>query len=155
MVNITSVKSKSCLLFIYDFVLSFTYTLKKKYMKIQVCRGKTCSERFSEYILKRLESDKELFHLDNIIIEACPCTGNCQKWPNIVIDGKIEHGMNPIKASKIVVGSKAKFQKRKTQDEGFSSGPFRLSRQDDSVEENIYIKDHINIIKGTDDATDI
>jgi NADH:ubiquinone oxidoreductase subunit E len=42
-------------------------------MKIQVCTGRSCKSRFSEYILKRLEADKEKFELQNIDAEVCAC----------------------------------------------------------------------------------
>lgn len=130
-------------------------------MKIQVCRWKTCSERYSEYILKRLESDKEMFEIESLIVESCPCTGNCQKWPNVVIDGKVEHGMNPVKASKIIMNLRKTKKKKEIAfsfEEPSSSNTwnFRLhAKNDDSPEENIYIKDHINIIKSTDVTADI
>lgn len=63
--------------------------------------------------------------------------------------------MNPIKASKIAMSHKQKWVKKKLVEEPIHSWPFKLTRQDESVEENIYIKDHINIIKHSEDATDI
>lgn len=81
-------------------------------MKIQVCTGKTCSERYSQYILTRLEKEKSLFALDNLIVEACPCTGNCKDGPNILVDGKLEIHCNPIKASKFALQSKLRLKKK-------------------------------------------
>lgn len=130
-------------------------------MKIQVCNGKTCSERYSSYILKRIESDKQMFELDNLIVENCPCTGNCQKWPNVVIDGKVEHYMNPIKASKIIMNAqkqKKKKEKKFEFDESHNTWwNFRLqAKNEDAPEENFYVKEHINIIKPkSDDTADI
>jgi NADH:ubiquinone oxidoreductase subunit E len=68
-------------------------------MKIKVCTWKTCTERFSEYILTRLKNDKERFNLDKLEIEECMCLWQCSKWPNIVVDWEIQNYMNPAKAS--------------------------------------------------------
>lgn len=48
-------------------------------MKIQVCSGKSCSERFSEYIIDRLENDVKKFELEDMEVMKSPCMGNCQK----------------------------------------------------------------------------
>jgi len=72
-------------------------------MKVQVCTGKTCREKFSNYILKRLENDKENFKLDHLIIETCACQKKCEEAPIIIIDGKIEVRMTGIKASKLIM----------------------------------------------------
>lgn len=41
---------------------------------IKVCTGKSCSERFSKYILARLLADKSKFDKnDTIAIEECGC----------------------------------------------------------------------------------
>ena len=76
---------------------------KQKYMekiKIQVCHGKTCSEKFCKYINTRLENDKKKFHLD-LEIEDSKCMGQCKKWPNIKIDDTIHNYMNPAKAAEL------------------------------------------------------
>lgn len=72
-------------------------------MKVQVCTWKTCKGRFSEYIIKRLEADKEKFSLDSLMLESCPCLGHCEKWPNVSIDWKIENYSEWAKISKIVL----------------------------------------------------
>ncbi len=71
-------------------------------MKIQVCTWKTCKSRFSEYILTRLESDKDFYKLGNLITEKCPCTGNCKEWPIVVFDWEIQKYMSPTKASELM-----------------------------------------------------
>jgi len=75
-------------------------------MKIQVCTWKTCKERFSEYILDRLNSDKDFYNLQHSIVESCPCTWNCKAWPAVVFDWHIEKYMNPAKASKVMMDKK-------------------------------------------------
>lgn len=72
-------------------------------MKIQVCTWKSCKERFSEYIIKRLQWDIDRFHLDNVILENCACLWDCKQWPNVIIDGKKENFCDPIKISKIML----------------------------------------------------
>lgn len=54
-------------------------------MKVQVCHGKTCTERFCEYINTRLENDKKKFNL-NLEIENSPCMGQCKRGPNVKIE---------------------------------------------------------------------
>lgn len=71
-------------------------------MKVSVCMWKSCKSKFAEYIIKRLEWDKQKFNLKNLIIEQTSCMGCCSEWPNVVIDWKIEHFAEPAKISKIV-----------------------------------------------------
>lgn len=71
-------------------------------MKIKVCTWKMCSERFSEYIISRIENDKERFNLKDIEIEKTPCMWNCKQWPNIVIDNDKHARMNPLKTSDLI-----------------------------------------------------
>lgn len=80
-------------------------------MKIQVCTGKSCKGKFSEYIIKRINWDIEKFHLDNVSIESCPCLWDCKIWPNVIIDWKKENYCDPIKVSKIMF---EKIKQRKT-----------------------------------------
>lgn len=72
-------------------------------MKIQVCMGRSCKEKYSEYILTRLERDKERFELNNVLISTCACTDNCKKWPVVMFDKHIEWYMTPTKASKMML----------------------------------------------------
>lgn len=79
----------------------YTYENMEKIVKI--CHGKSCSERFSKYILTRLEADKEFYKYgENVKIETSLCMGRCNFWPNINIDGEIISGQNPIKSSEIL-----------------------------------------------------
>jgi len=73
-------------------------------MKIEVCTGKTCKSKFSEYIKVRLENDMKKFEIEGDI-EFSPCMGNCKKWPNVSFNGKREEYMNPAKASKIFLNN--------------------------------------------------
>lgn len=125
-------------------------------MKIQVCTGKICKERYSEYIQARLERDKEFFSLDNLIIEQCTCLWACKEWPNMLVDGKLEIHCNPIKASKIALQSKQKSKKWFVTLEEKQRTSSRSFSEESSSEENIYLKDHITLVKKTpNDSTDI
>jgi len=75
-------------------------------MKIQVCTWNKCKANFSEYILKRLESDKDFYNYDNVIIENCLCSSNCTKWPIAFFDWNMEVKVTPSLASKILLDKK-------------------------------------------------
>ncbi|MDD5213690.1 MAG: NAD(P)H-dependent oxidoreductase subunit E [Candidatus Gracilibacteria bacterium] len=72
-------------------------------MKIVICKGKACQDRFCNYIDKRLNSDIAKFDLKNVIIEHGACTGACKKGPNISIDGEEINYCDPAKAAKIMM----------------------------------------------------
>lgn len=81
---------------------------------IKVCGGKTCSSRFSEYIINRLEADKKFYKYDeNIVIEKCICLGKCDFGPNIKIDNEIFSGQNPIKASELLAKKAQEWKEKK------------------------------------------
>jgi NADH:ubiquinone oxidoreductase subunit E len=77
-------------------------------MKIKVCTWKTCMDKFSNYIIDRLNNDKKKFNLNHIDIEESKCMWHCKKWPNIKIDKNIHNYCNPLKASKIILNTKKK-----------------------------------------------
>ena len=77
-------------------------------MKVQVCCWKTCKERFSEYIITRLENDQEKHNVSKLEIEESKCMWDCKIWPNIRIDGNKQNGMNPAKVSELVKGKPKK-----------------------------------------------
>lgn len=74
-------------------------------MKIQICNWKNCKSKFSEYITKRIQSDIEKFKINSVILENCGCLWDweCKKWPNVLIDWKIENYSDPVKISKIMI----------------------------------------------------
>ncbi|MDD5770102.1 MAG: (2Fe-2S) ferredoxin domain-containing protein [Candidatus Gracilibacteria bacterium] len=86
-------------------------------MKIQVCTGKSCKLKFSEYIIKRISQDKEKFNLHNITLETCPCQGRCKEGPIVLVDGKAEIYSDPIKISKMIF-DKINGRKHKQEDLG-------------------------------------
>lgn len=99
-------------------------------MKIQVCTGKICKERWSEYILKRLERDKEKFGLDNVLISNCACMGHCKEWPNVMYDKHVEHHMEPTRASKMMMD--------KVKQKKWNNSSNEKKHKDDHSDENTY-----------------
>lgn len=73
--------------------------------KIKVCTWKTCTDRFGEYIITRLENDKTKFNLNDLEIEKCMCLWQCKSWPNIVVDKDVKNYMNPAKASEWILNN--------------------------------------------------
>ena len=70
---------------------------------VKVCHGKSCTERFSPYILDRLEKDREFYgYPAELVIEKCFCQGKCEVSPTVVFDGDIQTRMNPIRASELL-----------------------------------------------------
>ncbi|MDD5377061.1 MAG: (2Fe-2S) ferredoxin domain-containing protein [Candidatus Gracilibacteria bacterium] len=69
---------------------------------MKVCTGKSCANRFSPYILKRLLAEKAKYDTsDKTVIEECGCQGSCKTGPVIVMDTVISDRMDPIKASNL------------------------------------------------------
>ncbi len=77
-------------------------------MKISICTWKTCTDRFSEYIITRLKNDKTRFNLEKVFIEESPCMWKCKEWPNVKIDWNIRHYMNPAKVAEAVLNNNKK-----------------------------------------------
>jgi NADH:ubiquinone oxidoreductase subunit E len=77
-------------------------------MKIKICKWKTCSDRFSQYITTRLQNDKTRFNIDNLELEDCMCLWQCKSGPNIVVDWNIKNYTSPIKASEFALNIKKK-----------------------------------------------
>ena len=71
-------------------------------MKIRVCKWKLCSEKFSNYIISRLQNDINRFNLKDIEIEESLCMWKCSEWPNIYFDNDFYTRVNPLKVSEIL-----------------------------------------------------
>lgn len=71
-------------------------------MKVQVCKGKSCSERGAAYLETRLNADIRKFDYD-VTVEACLCQGKCANSPVILINGETFERMNPVTASQNLV----------------------------------------------------
>lgn len=55
---------------------------------VKVCHGFTCSQREAKSLLQVLKSK---FLGSDVQVVACPCTGNCRKANNIVVNRQILH----------------------------------------------------------------
>ncbi len=71
-------------------------------MKIRVCKWKSCSEKFSNYIITRLQNDVKRFNLKDIEIEETLCMWKCTEWPNAFIDNEFHNRCNPLKVSELI-----------------------------------------------------
>lgn len=56
---------------------------------IKVCHGFTCGSREARPILQNLKDHFK--NVDDIQVVACPCTGNCKKSNNVVVNTDIMH----------------------------------------------------------------
>lgn len=80
---------------------------------VQVCHGRSCIERFSPCIRKRLDGDVVFYsYPEEIVIENCLCQNRCKEGPVVSFEKDIHVGVNPIKASEIL---KKKVQEWKNQ----------------------------------------
>ncbi len=81
---------------------------------IKVCTGKSCSERFSNFIMTRLEGDKAFYsYPEELTFETCLCQGRCKEWPTVVYDNDVQVGQNPVKASEILRRKVAEWKSKK------------------------------------------
>lgn len=71
-------------------------------MKIRVCKWKVCGEKFSNYIISRLQNDVNRFNLKDIEIEETLCMWKCSEWPNVYFDNEFHTRVNPLKASEVL-----------------------------------------------------
>lgn len=72
---------------------------------LKVCQGQNCGT-VGQYILERLEAEKEKNPAKSVKIEPCLCRGMCSDGPIVVEEknGKtiFHKKMDPIKAAKIL-----------------------------------------------------
>jgi len=52
-------------------------------MKVQVCKGSSCSGKYSKYITTRLENDTKFYKWKDVEVSECSCIWQCKKWANI------------------------------------------------------------------------
>ncbi len=72
-------------------------------MKVQVCTGKSCSGKFSKYIIKRLESDAKFYKWKDVKLEECLCMWDCKRSPNIKIESEKYNYVWPAKVSELIL----------------------------------------------------
>lgn len=71
-------------------------------MKVQVCTGKSCKDKFSNYIITRLQNDIKFYDWKNLEVVEEVCMWQCKKWPNIKIKNQITNYSSPAKISELV-----------------------------------------------------
>jgi NADH:ubiquinone oxidoreductase subunit E len=70
-------------------------------MKVQVCKGRSCTEKGAQYVERRLMADVNRLwsNIPDIQIESCLCQGKCQQAPNVLFEGVLISRANPVVAS--------------------------------------------------------
>ena len=80
---------------------------------VKICTGRSCTERHSEYISKRLTADIDFYSYgDDVEIESCLCQGRCKEGPTVAYGNDIQSYQNPIKASELLRKKVAEVRKR-------------------------------------------
>jgi hypothetical protein len=77
---------------------------------IKVCHGFTCSKRKAKNLLQIL---KQSFANKPVQVIACPCTGNCRKSNNVIVNRSILHQQVPERIADNVNRELQKQQKEK------------------------------------------
>ncbi|MBI4122015.1 MAG: (2Fe-2S) ferredoxin domain-containing protein [Parcubacteria group bacterium] len=77
---------------------------------VKVCHGFTCGKRQAKGLLQTL---KQSLTGQDVQVVACPCTGNCKKSNNVVVNRQILHWQLPERVAENVKRELAKQQKEK------------------------------------------
>ncbi len=85
-----------------DFLCILSIIYIQNIMHIQVCTGKSCSGRFSNYIITRLKNDEKFYDRKDMKISESGCMWNCKKAPNIKIANQSHEYVSPARASELV-----------------------------------------------------
>ncbi len=93
---------------------AFAYTCAMQWIQVKVCGWRSCSERHSEYIKKRLEADIEFYQYNEteVTIETCLCQWRCKEWPTVVYGNDVQIYQNPVKSSEFLRKKVNEFRKR-------------------------------------------
>lgn len=84
-------------------------------MKVQVCTGKSCKWRYSNYVITRIQNDIKFYDgWDWVEVVEELCMGNCKKWPNLKLKNQIINYCSPAKASEIIAKHVAEDKKKKS-----------------------------------------
>lgn len=84
------------------------------WITVKICKGRSCTERHSEYIEKRLIADKDFYHYtdEEVTIESCLCQGRCKEGPTVVFSNDVQVGHNPVRASEMLRKKVEELRKR-------------------------------------------
>ena len=93
---------------------SFPYTAFMQPIQVKICGWRSCSERHSEYIKKRLEADTEFYKYtpDEVTIESCLCQWRCKEGPTVVYGNEVQIYQNPVKSSEFLRKKITEIRKR-------------------------------------------
>lgn len=80
---------------------------------VKVCHGFTCSKRKSKSLLQVL---KTKFAGTPVQVIPCPCTGNCRKANNIIVNREVLHMQSPERVTDNVGRELDKQRKAKASD---------------------------------------
>jgi hypothetical protein len=80
---------------------------------VKVCHGFTCGRRGGSKLLKLLKGH---FTGKDVQVVACPCTGNCRKSSNVVVNRNILHMQQPERVADNVERELAKQKKEVRQE---------------------------------------
>ncbi len=70
---------------------------------VSICKGRSCVDRGSEYIEKRLSADKDFYiYNDDVEVTACTCQGRCKEWPIVIYGNDVQAYQNPVKSSEML-----------------------------------------------------
>lgn len=94
------------MLFYVFFALSPILTIlsSMSLVNVKICKGRSCSDRGSDYIEKRLIADKDFYRYseDDVAIETCSCQDKCKEWPIVIFNNDVQTYHNPVKASEML-----------------------------------------------------
>lgn len=73
-------------------------------INVKICKGRSCTDRWSEYIEKRLIADREFYRYsdEEVAIESCLCQDKCKEWPVVVFNNDVQTHHNPVKSSEML-----------------------------------------------------
>ena len=72
-------------------------------MDIKICTGRSCKDRFSHYMIERVDRDRAFYNWkQDMCCSECLCLWNCEKAPNISLNWEIHSYMNGTKLSKLL-----------------------------------------------------
>ena len=71
-------------------------------MLVKVCQWKSCSAKFSKYIITRLENDTKFYDWKDVDIKESLCMWECKKSPNVMIDKETHNYAWPAWVSELV-----------------------------------------------------
>lgn len=73
---------------------------------VKVCEGPACTKNMARYTVERASNDIRNKKIKDIDIQRCPCQGNCESGPTIVVmqgEKETRHShMTPLEISRLL-----------------------------------------------------